>query len=78
MNEQVKEVLFLFNQAKPIPGKVIIISDHRKCDFCQASAIIDGKTNNGIWANMCLAHYLKHGIGIGIGKGQVIIWKSSV
>ena len=76
--EPANEILTLFNHGQPIPGKACIVPDHRKCDFCRATAMVDGKTKQGIWANMCLAHFLKQGMGLGPGKGQVIIWKPDV
>lgn len=43
------------------------------CDFCGADAAVDGKTKMGPWANMCSLHYERHGVGLGTGKGQVLI-----
>ena len=44
-----------------------------KCDLCKKSeAEIDGKTDLGPWANMCLSCHLMHGVGIGVGRGQYI------
>jgi hypothetical protein len=47
------------------------------CDFCLAEkkrkkekARYDGRTRQGPWANMCVAHFKAHGIGVGVGKGQ--------
>lgn len=45
------------------------------CDFCAAVsfyrlAIIDGKTKQGPWANMCSLHFAQHGVGLGTGLGQ--------
>lgn len=44
------------------------------CDFCQkgVSKWIDGKTVFGPWANMCLICHKSKGVGLGIGKGQLI------
>ena len=44
-----------------------------KCDFCDKLAAYDAKTRSGPWANMCHEHYAKHGIGLGLGKGQKFI-----
>ena len=44
------------------------------CDFCKREVAIwvDGKTVYGPWANMCLECYKVKGVGLGIGKGQLI------
>lgn len=45
------------------------------CDFCgewtAGSVFVDGKTKMGPWALMCATHYLRLGVGIGPGLGQV-------
>lgn len=33
----------------------------------------DGKTRFGPWANMCVAAWLVAGVGLGMGKGQVLV-----
>jgi hypothetical protein len=43
-----------------------------KCDFCKRNAAYDGKTKSGHWANMCEKHFIVHGIGIGLGRGQLL------
>jgi hypothetical protein len=43
-----------------------------KCDYCGAPALYDGKTKPGFWAAMCQKCFEKHGIGLGLGKGQKI------
>lgn len=48
-----------------------------KCDFCLATAKYDGRTNLGMWANMCETHFRQMGVGLGTGKGQKLILKSS-
>jgi len=43
------------------------------CDLCKEpmfEAFVDGKTEMGPWANMCLACHQMFGIGLGTGKGQ--------
>jgi len=32
--------------------------------------IIDGRTINGPWANMCVGHHKAVGVGLGTGRGQ--------
>lgn len=44
------------------------------CDIDQepiSSVFVDGRTNMGPWANMCLRCARVHGVGTGLGKGQV-------
>lgn len=50
------------------------------CDFCTSSgyspprtAIVDGRTLSGPWGYMCREHYRLHGVGLGTGRGQVLI-----
>lgn len=47
------------------------------CDLCgealRTRVFVDGETTNGSWANMCFACYLREGVGIGWGIGQVYI-----
>ncbi len=46
-----------------------------KCDFCKLSLknapFVDGRTKYGPWANMCLVCAAVHGVGLGIGCGQM-------
>lgn len=45
------------------------------CDICNkdvTSKYIDGRTTSGQWGNMCLQCHKVHGVGLGIGKGQLI------
>lgn len=51
-----------------------------KCDMCPDNAqspaqpaAVDGKTDFGPWAYMCLDHHDKHGRGLGMGVGQVLL-----
>jgi hypothetical protein len=57
------------------------------CDFCKIEIIndvrkksndclYDGKTVLGPWALMCEEHFQELGIGLGIGKGQKLIFRS--
>jgi len=51
------------------------VSSLSNCDFCKKSTLVDGKTKQGPWANMCEDHFLIHGIGLGLGKGQKLVLK---
>jgi hypothetical protein len=59
-----------------------IVSTLPNCDFCAAmnrkvKAKVDGKTDLGVWANMCARHYASRGIALGLGKGQRLVLKGS-
>ena len=44
-----------------------------RCDICKKEkAIIDGKTVYGPWAFMCEKCFHEVGIGLGLGKGQIL------
>lgn len=44
-----------------------------KCDLCDAPAVYDGQTVlRGQWAYMCEAHFSRIGVGLGLGRGQVL------
>lgn len=38
-----------------------------------ALAEYDGKTRSGPWAYMCEDHFLLHGTGLGVGRGQKLV-----
>lgn len=46
------------------------------CDFCGEVATYDGKTKQGPWGAMCSVCFVRHGIGLGLGKGQQLILKA--
>jgi hypothetical protein len=55
-------------------------SNPEKCDICAGTlyhklsgktAFIDGRTKYGQWANMCVSCYLRIGVGLGVGRGQL-------
>lgn len=45
------------------------------CDFdrCHKQATVDGKTSLGPWAYMCPDHFEAFGVGLGTGKGQLLL-----
>lgn len=51
----------------------VIMDKYPRCDFCDEDAHYEAKTNMGLWAYMCDSHYKEHGIGLGTGRGQIII-----
>ena len=48
------------------------------CNFCDKLAVVDAMINAGLWAYLCPIHYLEHGIGLGIGRGQVLLCGDSM
>lgn len=45
----------------------------KQCDICHQTihdSFVDGKTKFGPWASMCENCHEKHGVGLGVGKGQ--------
>lgn len=43
------------------------------CEWCGDSIkndFVDGKLKVGPWCDMCLDCHKKHGVGLGLGKGQ--------
>lgn len=62
-----------------IPNKAVP-SGVQLCDFCKDSPEIaryDGKTKFGPWACMCEDHFNKYGVGLGLGRGQKLLYKGS-
>jgi len=54
------------DQKKPRPN----------CDMCNKDtdkAAVDGKTQMGPWAYMCVYHHEDVGLGLGMGIGQVLL-----
>ena len=45
------------------------------CDLCSKPATYDAKTLNGSWAYLCNRCFKVHGVGLGLGKEQIIIQK---
>jgi hypothetical protein len=48
------------------------------CDICHkpiTNVFVDGATNQGPWAIMCLECFKEYGVGLGTGSGQEY-WKA--
>ena len=74
--EDVHKVLELVTQNKIELNLSVEIASPIKCDLCPApQALVDGKTTTGIWADMCIPCFSAHGVGLGVGRGQALIWK---
>jgi hypothetical protein len=54
-------------------SRVATVSELPTCDFCEGTARYDGATNLGPWAFMCQTDWLAHGVGLGLGKGQLLL-----
>ena len=51
-----------------------------KCDICErpiedkfGSVFVDGRTMQGPWACMCRPCHVRHGMGLGTGRGQKFV-----
>jgi hypothetical protein len=54
------------------------LTERPDCDLCAAEgrkrpAAIDGATTMGPWAYLCIEHYDRYGVGLGMGKGQRLL-----
>ena len=62
----------------------VTVDKYPMCDFCRdwmgraTEARYDAKTMGGPWANMCERHFEAHGIGLGVGRGQRYLLRSSM
>lgn len=44
-----------------------------KCDVCgQKNALYDARTSLECWAYLCQEDFEKYGVGLGLGKGQLL------
>lgn len=51
-------------------------SKPEQCNLCHTEiqkGFVDGKTEEGRWAIMCPFCSLVHGVGLGVGKGQLYV-----
>jgi len=53
-----------------------IIPWQPSCDFCNEPAKYDARMLRGSWAYMCNAHFEEHGIKLGLGYGQRLIFQA--
>jgi hypothetical protein len=54
-------------------SRVITLSNLPSCSFCGEHARYDGATSFGAWAFMCQSDWLRYGVGLGLGKGQLLL-----
>lgn len=52
------------------------VGQRPKCDYCGQPASYDGKTRGGPWAFMCEVDFQQHGVGLGLGRGQRLLFNS--
>ena len=45
---------------------------NEKCQFCNNEAKYDGKTKMGPWAYLCENCFVRYGVGLGLGKDQIL------
>ena len=54
-----------------VETKVLTLPD---CDFHPGvKAAYDGRTRMGPWANMCPNCMVDYGLGVGLGRGQLLV-----
>lgn len=49
----------------------------KECEICtrvNLQRYVDGKTQRGTWADMCMPCHDRIGVGLGTGKGQEYAW----
>lgn len=56
-------------------SRIVIVDTLPTCDLCGSVARYDALTTLGGWANLCQNDWLKYGVGLGTGKGQVLMTK---
>lgn len=52
-----------------------VVRQFPKCDFCSEKAKYDARTRMGPWAYLCEKHFKEYGVGLGLGRGQMLILK---
>ena len=59
---------------------IVYLSLRLPCDFCKTVAEYDARSDifGGRWAYMCKKHFIMYGVGLGLGKGQKIIYDKEV
>ena len=55
------------------PTTSTVVDQKPKCQYCEHKADYDAKTRYGPWAYMCSYHYVRLGVGLGLGKGQMLL-----
>ena len=75
------QVRRLRTEGTPVRGLAVVKT--AKCDVHRYTmscppddcpeAVVDGKTAGGPWANMCVSCFHQHGVGLGTGRGQVLL-----
>jgi hypothetical protein len=59
-------------------GYIARVSRIPACDIpgCTREALVDGRTKMGPWGYLCATHFRAYGVGLGTGKGQVLVLES--
>jgi hypothetical protein len=51
-----------------------VLKARPRCDICgSADAAVDGKTRMGPWGYLCNGCFSTEGVGLGMGRGQVLL-----
>jgi hypothetical protein len=58
-------------------GTKVFVEVLPKCDLCGATAAYDAVTVMGPWANLCKADFKKVGVGLGLGRGQMLVLRAA-
>lgn len=69
-----EEAKTLRASGRAIPGLTVMVGRAPPCALCHEEALTTGNARNGqTGIPMCPAHYQERGVGIGPGKGEVLI-----
>lgn len=58
-------------------SRIATVVELPTCDFCGEQARYDAATKLGPWAFMCQKDWLANGVGLGLGKGQLLLKEGS-
>jgi len=73
------EVERLIEKFKDRRDYFAVLGELPLCDFRDGKAArFDGKTVMGPWAYMCLTHFKQYGVGLGLGRGQILVTPEEV
>ena len=74
---EVAQVRRFLASGEVLRGFSVRVED-RDCDVCgmvgqKAPAVVDCRTRSGRWGNLCIRCFKKQGVGLGVGRGQVLL-----
>jgi hypothetical protein len=50
-----------------------VLRERPRCDICGKEAAVDGRTRMGPWGYLCAGCFAMEGVGLGMGRGQVLL-----